>query len=180
MEGILYFNDVKLNSVRKILNSNTEKYHQALKYIKSKNEQIPSDIKQLQSCEAPLNKIFINQNSHLGKRMLDAEQRYQIKYLRNSNGFLIANILSLHFHAVDNKLSNIMKIYDKGFKIVALSEDDIIYIVEDKNHNLLIQGHPELVANTIQCTKNFSKEDVIFSRLLFDNLLKKPKNIINH
>ncbi len=104
--------------------------------------------------------------------MIKAEKKHKIKYQRNENGFLITNVAMAHFHAAKNSKENVEKIKKNGFQISGFSEDNIIYILEDKNHNILIQGHPEFSANILRCPCR-AKEDVVFARLLFANLMKK-------
>jgi gamma-glutamyl-gamma-aminobutyrate hydrolase PuuD len=171
MQGILYFNDIELDSVKNILNDDEGKYHSSGKYMK--NEQFYYDKKTYRSCMTELNPIYIKKDSYLANLMVEAEKKHKIKFQRYHNKDLITHTAFFHFNAVSNKPENLKKLQEKNFKIVGLSEDDIIYIVEDENQNLLIEGHPEIAANIIRCSNSFSKEDMIFSRLLFENLLNK-------
>lgn len=173
MQGVLYFNGIELDSLKNILGHEDKKYQSAITY----KEQFYYDKKQFRNCLLHLNKIYIKKESSLAKSMIKAEKKYKINFERNKNNDLIAYTAFSHFNAVSNKPENLKKIYDKNFQIVGLSEDNIIYIVEDENHNLLIEGHPEISANIIKCKNTFSKENIIFSRILFDNLFKKPKKI---
>ena len=177
MQGILYFNDIKLNSLKNILKRESKEYQSGAKYLNSNEERFFYDKKQFRSCGSPLNEVRIIQESYLGSLMIQSEKKYKIKYPRDNDNSLIAHVAFAHFHAVDNSPHNLEKLKQKNFKIVGLSQDNIVYIVEDEHHNILIEGHPELVANINRCPQEFSKEDVIFSRLLFNNLLKKSKRV---
>lgn len=180
MQGILHFNGIKLNSLKSILGDEDTKYQNAVYYLNLSDEEFIEKKSKYKSCECPLNEIFIDDSSSLGRLLLRAEKKYNIKYERDGNNFFIVHGSFANFHAPDNRLENIMKIYDGGFKVIGLSRDEIPYIIEDKNGNIMIQAHPELVANIIKCNDAFDKRDVIFNRLLFAHLINGDEKEFDH
>ena len=178
MQGILYFNDIKLDTIFNMIGENkAKKYKSAYPFLS--NDHYINQTKTFYSCQAKLNKIFISQRSRIGVLMIKAEKKYGIKYDRNKEDDLIVEVPFAHENAVLSFNSiNLDKLKNSDFDIVGFSEDKIVYVVENrKNGDILIQGHPELVANIAHCGRSFHDRDVIFARLLFYNLLKNQLKI---
>ena len=173
MQGILYFNDIALDTVSSMIGKiKAEKYKSAYPFLS--NDHYINQTKKFYSCQAKLNKIFISQRSRIGNLMIKAEKKYGIKYDRNREEDLIVEVPFAHGNAVSSfDRINLDKLKSSDFNVVGLSEDRIIYVVENKkNGDILIQGHPELIANTNHCGKSFADRNAIFGRLLFYNLLQ--------
>ena len=184
MQGILWANNIKLATVESMIGKEkAEKYFSAERYLI--DDKYSEETKRFQSCDTPFIKVTINRKSHLGELMKTAEKKYKIKYTRGENKNLVTEVPSAHHNAVNSlDTENLKHMKDKGFNIIGESEDKLIYLTEGKkNKDILIEGHPELLANVLRC-QNFSRESTIFARLLFWDFLndhkqsKLPKSLL--
>ncbi len=178
LQGIVHFNDIKLDTVEHMIGKfKAANYMSAYPFISSEHYSYVA--KEFYSCQSTLNNIYISQNSRIGRLMMEAEKKYNVKYERNSKDDLIVGIPMAHNNAISSfDRDNLNRLKNSDFEVVGLSEDGIVYVVENKkNGDIMIQGHPELVANVIRCNESFPYRDVIFSRLLFLNLLKNQSKI---
>lgn len=190
MQGILYYDNVKLDTVKNMIGEDkaqkylsAEPYIMGEKYIESSKDEGSN---KFYSCNSKLNKLLVSENSHIGRLMITAEKQYDIKYERDGKGNLITLIPSAHHNGVSSfDKANLDKLDKDGYKVIGKSEDGIVYITEtDKSSDIMIEGHPELLANVNKCKNSFPKEAVVFSRLLFWDLInghlkdKLPKNLL--
>jgi gamma-glutamyl-gamma-aminobutyrate hydrolase PuuD len=190
MQGILYYDNIKLDSIKNMIGEekakkyiSAEEYIMGEKYIETSSDGTSN---KFYACDAKLNKLFIAENSHIGRLMITAEKEYDVKYERDKSGNLITYIPSAHHNGVSSfDKVNLEKLDKDGFKVIGKSEDGIVYVTEmDKSYDIMIEGHPELLANVTKCKNSFPRGSVIFSRLLFWDLInghlkdKLPKNLL--
>ncbi len=157
MQGILYYNDIKIEKISEIVGEKKAK-----KYMNA------YDL----SCKTVLNKIFVARGSQLEKVINEYELKYEFKFDRNEKGEIVVHIASAHsngFSAFDK--TSLKKIESTGYKISGTSEDGVIYIVEN-DKSLLIQGHPEFISFDLKYINCFDKRDILFNRMIFENFLK--------
>ncbi|WP_044170515.1 glutamine amidotransferase-related protein [Ehrlichia chaffeensis] len=121
LQGIMYANGIKITRVKDIVNSDIS--------VKSHTVSMPDP----RSVYANLHKIKIFPNTRLSNIAVDLKlAKDQIIYFPDA-----------HSEAIDSNVENVMKMYNLGYKIAAMSEDGVIEAIEDKYGNIYFQFHPE-------------------------------------
>ena len=149
LQGIMHANGIKITRIENMINSDP-----SLHVISMPN---PRNV------DANLHKILISPNSRLsniinslGNKLLTKKQ---VVYFPDA-----------HSEAINSDIKNIKKMYDLGYKIVALSEDGIIEGVEDKYSNIHFQFHPEYLMMNIEGKYDGTHRDI--SLMIADAIIK--------
>ncbi|AHX04259.1 peptidase C26 family protein [Ehrlichia japonica] len=121
LQGIMYANGIRITRVENIINSHVS--------VESHTISMPDP----RSVDANLHQIKIFPNSKLSGIVANLKlDKNQIIYFPDA-----------HSEAIDNDVENIMKMYNLGYSIAAVSEDGVIEAIEDKYGNIYFQFHPE-------------------------------------
>ncbi|AAZ68580.1 glutamine amidotransferase-related protein [Ehrlichia canis] len=122
LQGIMYANGIRVTRVENIIKSQIS--------VKSHTVSAPNP----RNVDANLHQIKILPNNRLSDiaASLDLLAKNQVIYFPDS-----------HSEAIDTDIENIKKIYNLGYKIIAMSEDGIIEGIEDNYGNMYFQFHPE-------------------------------------
>ena len=151
LQGIMYANGVEITRVENMINS-----HAA---VESHIISMPNP----RNIDANLHKIIISPSSRLSNIISNLNSKLlskeQVVYFPDA-----------HSEAINNDIENITKMYNLGYKIVALSEDGIIEGVEDKYGNIHFQFHPEYLMINIEGKSDGANRDV--SLLIADAIIK--------
>ncbi|WDM85008.1 gamma-glutamyl-gamma-aminobutyrate hydrolase family protein [Ehrlichia sp. JZT12] len=123
LQGIMHANGIEITRVENMITSHPT--------VKSHVISMPNP----RNVDANLHKIIISPGSRLSNiigNLNNGLSKKQVVYFPDA-----------HSEAINNHIENITKMYNLGYKIIALSEDGIIEGIEDKYGNIHLQFHPE-------------------------------------
>lgn len=83
---------------------------------------------------------------------------------RDANGWFLLSMADSHSEGTMHSAINLERLSRFGLKVVAVSHDNIIEILEDDKGNLLFQGHPEILITStalypqFKCSANVAQK----------------------
>ena len=149
LQGIMYAKEVKILDIEGL---NQSEHEHVISFPNPQAENVP------------LHRINISPNSYLGHILMD----------QFNNDDTSIYLPDAHHQVLSNSPDNISKMESYGYKIVGLSDDGIIEIIEDKFGNIHFQGHPEALIISDQKRKNISSlrnHSVQLVLSIFENFL---------
>ncbi|MGN7618523.1 MAG: glutamine amidotransferase-related protein [Ehrlichia sp.] len=151
LQNIMYANGIEITRVENMVNSHLAVESHVVSMPNPKN------------VDANLHKVMISP----GNRLSDIISNLNNELLGRKR---VVYFPDAHSEAISNNIENIKKMYDLGYKIVALSEDGIIEGVEDKYGNIHLQFHPEYLMISVDKKSYGTTRDV--SVVIADAIIK--------
>ncbi|WP_339048731.1 glutamine amidotransferase-related protein [Candidatus Mesenet endosymbiont of Phosphuga atrata] len=101
----------------------------------------------------------------------------------DEDGWFAIYFPDAHGEMINNSDENIEKLQSLGYKVIGLSDDDVIEAIEDKHGNIHFQGHPEslILRSKRYYSENYKKREIatlITMAIINDFLYRKCEAII--